>query len=207
MTALLDVNKGKNTLLQRRTALSSVLGNHALFKNNYIISKNPVIKKDKKIRLKSSKKQLKYMLKEKQIKYELLLLLPAFSYMKEQWKLAKEEDSPDAEFIASAEVIIDAILLSVAKYRYLHVAIVKDVNNLFDEIDTSDSSIFMIGLYLLIEQSYKDKNSIKICKYDSIIELEMLMVVIIDNEDIVDTSMKVADKFAKKAYLKVFKNR
>lgn len=157
--------------------------------------------------------KLKKRYKIEKIIYELTLLLPSYSYMLEQYNHALKESTQkeskisekNRKILNETNVLLEKMRVQIVKYRKYHKKTVKIVNDAFDTFDTSNISVFMIGLNLLLMHSSIENQKIFISSTSDIIDFEEN---ILNNIDLkgsnTEKAFETAEKYSELVKKKIF---
>ncbi len=100
---------------------------------------------------KKPSKSQKKALYIKRVKYELALLLPALSFLSEQYALAKEDGASESDdFMILTKTIIKKLAIVTKPYQHMQVEIVDMVNNAITKHPSTNTNFFLIGISLIL---------------------------------------------------------
>jgi hypothetical protein len=125
----------------------------------------------------------KNKIKKRKLLHELTLLLPAYSYMYEQYILvleakdSAEEMSGDIELLLlKTHDILEVLRKEIMKHKKMHKEAIEIAKSTFDSLSTKGHSVFLIGLNALIVQSCLKNREIEIVKVEDIYDLEEMVL-------------------------------
>ena len=149
--------------------------------------------------------------RKKQVLHELSLLLPAYSFMSEQYKSAtrnKEKlESSDLKTLKLTNKILKKIKKVITVQQASHHKALEIANRAFKQIGTKNKSIFVIGLDMLIAHHTLQEKRISICSEKEILQLEGLMMDEVAGTDIdLDQIMEMVEEYGQLAKKYIFED-
>ena len=154
-----------------------------------------------------SKKQLKKIKAKQNLLYEIVLLLPSFSYMYEQQISAKEksEDTKEEQkFILLTQQLTKKMAVVLKNYSKIQEEAVSVINEILIKLDSKGNNVFMIGLNLLLIHKELQNKKIHIGMTKHITDLEDSMLDQIQDYDYADKVRAKTEEFCELAKKKIF---
>jgi len=154
----------------------------------------------------------KYKIRKRKLLHELTLLLPAYSYMYEQYMLASDTKESDAqissdtqEMLQKTHKILGALKKEIIKHKKLHHKAIEIATSTFDTLQTKGHSVFLIGLNALIVQSCLKNREITILDLDVMYDLEEMVLKELNESNLDYTNtLELLETFSNKTKQQVY---